>query len=85
MENGHHLLSTDHSRQTPNDVLSESQLLGRFFLDHEERLISLFSADAAERSEQPVGVDWFIVGPNVQNASSTVGASTAVNEIGWSM
>ena len=51
-----------HRRQVPDDVLSESQLLGRFFLDHEERVISLFSADAAERSEQPAGVDWFIHG-----------------------
>ena len=36
--------------------------MGRFFLDHEERVISLLSADAAERSEQPAGVDWFIRG-----------------------
>ncbi|CAN0550191.1 unnamed protein product, partial [Laminaria digitata] len=54
--------STGHSRQTPDDVLSESQLLGRFFLDHKERVTSLFSADAAERSKQPAGVDWFIRG-----------------------
>ena len=51
-----------HRRQVPDDVLSESQLLGRFFLDHEERVISLFSAEAAERSEQPAGIDWFIRG-----------------------
>ena len=43
-------------------MLSESQLLGRFFLDHEERVISLFSADAAEGSGQPAGVGWFIRG-----------------------
>ena len=35
--------------------------MGRFFLDHEERVPSLFSADA-EKSEQPTGVDWFFRG-----------------------
>ena len=43
-------------------MLLESQLLGRFFLDRDERFISLFSADAAERSGQPTGVNWFIRG-----------------------
>ena len=37
-------------------------MLGRFFLDHEEKVTSHFSANAAERSEQPAGVDWFIRG-----------------------
>ena len=66
-------------------MLSESQLLGRFFLDHEERVIILFSADAAERSEQPAGVEWFIRGAEWPNSFSSVGASTAANEVGWSM
>ena len=62
MENSNHHYNRDRSRQTPDDVLSESQLLGRFFLDHEERITSLFSADAAEKSEQPADVDLFIRG-----------------------
>ena len=62
VENSHHHYSTSHSRQSPDDVLSESQLLGRLSLDHEDRAISLFSADATERSEQSAGVDWFIRG-----------------------
>ena len=36
--------------------------MGRFFLDHEERVASHLSADTAERSEQSAGVDWFIRG-----------------------
>ena len=43
-------------------MLSGSQLLGRFFVDHEERVASHLSADTAERSEQSAGVDWFIRG-----------------------
>ena len=53
VENGHHHESTGHSRQTPNGVLSKSRLLRWFFRDHEERVASLFSSDAAERSKQP--------------------------------
>ena len=62
VENSHHHWSTGNSRQTPDDVLSEFQFLGRFFLEHEEGVAGNFSADAAERSEQFTGVDWFIRG-----------------------
>ena len=85
MENSHHHWSTGNSRQTPDDVLSESQLLDRFFLDHEDRVISLFSADAAERSEQPADFDWFIRWAEWPKCLLPVGASTAMDEIGWSM
>ena len=37
-------------------------MLGWFFLDQKKRVISFFSSDAAERYEQPAGVDWFIRG-----------------------
>ena len=57
VENSYHHESTGHSRQTFDDVLTESQMRGRFFLDHEEQVISRFSADTVERSEQPAGVD----------------------------
>ena len=62
-------------------MFSESQFLGRVSLNKEERVATHFSADAAERSEQPDGVDWFIRGADGQNVSFSAGASTAVNEM----
>ena len=82
VENGPRHYSTGHSSQPPNGMLSESQLLDRFFLDHKERAASLFSADAAEDPNSPLVSTGSSVGPNGQNDCSSVGASTAVNETG---
>ena len=62
MDNSHHCYGTGRSRQTPDDVLSESQMMSRFFLDHEERVISLVSADAFQIYKQSGGIDWLIHG-----------------------
>ena len=43
-------------------MLSESQLLGWFFLDHKKRVISFLSSEAAERYEQPGVFDELIRG-----------------------
>ena len=66
-------------------MLSEFQFLGRFFLEHEEGVAGNFSADAAERSEQPADFDWFIRWAEWPKCLLPVGASTAMDEIGWSM
>lgn len=62
VEGSQHHSSTNQSRQTPNDVRSELQLLGRCSIDYDERVASLFSTDAAERFEQPAVVHCFICG-----------------------
>ena len=85
MDNNHPCYGTGRSRQTPDDVLSESQMMSRFFLDHEERVISLVSADAFQIYKQSGGIDWLIMGPIGEEASSFFRASTAVNEVGCLM
>lgn len=43
-------------------VRSESQLLGRFFLNDEEPVAGLYSADAAKSVGESACADWFICG-----------------------
>ena len=55
---GHHHQSTSQWPSNLQRCALGSPTAGSVLLAHEERVASHFSADAAERSEQPAGVDW---------------------------
>ena len=63
MKHGHHHQSTGDRSKNADDAVAKLQFLDWPFLDHKGRVASLLSTEAAERSEQPAGVVWFIYGP----------------------
>ena len=69
-------------RQTFNDVLSEVQLLGRFSSPMKSESPVTSPLTPPKDPNSPLVSTGSSVGPNGQNASSSVGASTAVNETG---
>ena len=69
MKHGHHHQSAGDRGQNADDAAAKLQFLDWCFLDNKGQAASLLAAGAAERSEQPAGVVWFMYGPEWPESS----------------